>query len=280
MKQKVTSGFSVLVGLAIGIFIAYFGLKAIFTLGMKMMRRDASEHFALVEVRLQRMADGALELEKVIADLGWKGSKRTFLEVENLRSLLAGNEDLTKKAEWAVELEHQLLDAQDLWEKVGARTPKIARDYYYQEHVRWWTNESRWLAREEALAKQAFDHYNQLIRKRPFKWVARKYSLQKVAQGALEAAQNKPDKEEAVEAKATTFTAKPVVEPLPTLVFENKAEWPEEFYSEVQYRPMPSMLEVHEGEGEPQLERDQNKKAFEKIDLLKDKKIKILKDKK
>jgi hypothetical protein len=282
MRQKATTGFAVLVGLVLGVAIAYGGLRLVIRMSLKMMRQDAIESFEVLEVRLQRMADGALRLQKVMVDLGWKGRPAdSFPVVEHLRSLLAGNEEIDKKAEWAMDLEHHLLDAQVQWEKIGAQDPAIARDYYYEEHLRWWTNELRWLKREEDEAKQSFNHYNQVLRKWPFRQVARNEDAQKVARDAMVELQKKKDaaaeaqsQEEGLTPAAATAEpapaapVKPVVEALPELVFEDAQPWPEEYYAEVQYRPMPSMLEVQPEEEAPLLERDQNKPVFEKIKVL------------
>src|SRR5258708_29915247 len=118
MFQKLTTCVSVVLGLVIGLVISYFaffGPRAIFAQSLMLMHRDAITSFATLEIRLQNLADGALELRETLSSLGWKGDASPFVEVEKFRSDLAGTALLDEKAEAAEDLEKSLFAVVEAW---------------------------------------------------------------------------------------------------------------------------------------------------------------------
>lgn len=297
MSQKWSTGFSVILGLAIGLIVAYFGLTTIFARGLSLLHHQAEERLAVAEDQFSGMADECLELRKTLLAMGYTPPAAPFLKVEKSRSDLVGADEFNDKVKAAEALETGLMDVVGVWKKAGQSRKKIGSNFYFQEWGRQWNEQLKFLVKDEGEVIDAVHAYNHLLRRWPVSWIAKGYTLRRMAgvtglakagakleedgRAALEKNLKKgltfkvgrlwmgvkPDAKD--EGKGKKGKKKPVekeAEPafaeLAMPDFKAEAPLPEDFYPEIQYRDMPSMLAIELGEEAPVLERDQHAPAF------------------
>ncbi len=250
MLERLTNTLSVLIGLALGLVISFFGLKFVLREGLKMVRSDAVASFQVVETRLQGMADMSLELQKRLAGLGWDKGTPVFRQVERDRSLLAGHAGLEEDVDWAEGLEGGLLRVPGLWSQAGERSRRVAGDFWWQDFGRRWKGQQSYLVQEEASARAAFGRYNRMVKAWPASWAARDYGLGATVRWAGREARRGLEGAKGTLLRvlrrpvSPTASAQAPVPPamgkefseLPTLDFHAKGPWPEEFFPQVQYQ--------------------------------------------
>jgi hypothetical protein len=280
MFRKFTLGFNLVVGLALGLVISYFGLNFIFAKGLELLRRDAFEHFAIYEDQAIAMADDSLKLQPLLAGLGWRGSSPVFADIEKSRARMAGALDFTEIVRGGEDLEKALMDSARLWKEVGAKDKKISANFYWQEWGRQWNDQVRYLVKAEGEAGQGIDQYNRFLARWPVSLIAKGFTVkqalpkptpqvERIRKGfALSlgrfwfGVRPVPVKESAGGGSSPDShpkAAEPAVhyEALMVPQFVARAPLPEEDYDEVQYREdMPSMVPLSKGEEPPLLDRE------------------------
>jgi hypothetical protein len=138
MFQKFTLGFSLIVGLAAGLVISYFGLNTVLAKGLSLLHRDALQRLANFQDQAMAMSDDALQLRSLLESFRWKGDAEVFQKVTKARATLAGSVDFGEKVEAAQALEGALLDSAAAWKAAGEKNRDIAANYYWQEWGRRW----------------------------------------------------------------------------------------------------------------------------------------------
>ena len=292
MLRKIGLGVSILLGLALGLLLAYFSLRWTLNNGLKTALAEADQKVSLVGDRLQALADLSLQANKALARLGERGGQDVFEQAQVLRSRLLGAASPQERLGLALALEARLAKVEALLEKASAK-PAGRADYELSDIGRRWIGHERWLSKEEADAKAAVGTYNNLVAKWPTRWMAQGYTLSHIAwstskaikdQGLVktrtwghwaawkvEALWAKLRKKEAPAEPAPVPEAVPPADPqpvytsLPEPLFTESAPWPEEFSNELQYRAnAPNRADVAIGEEKAYLQRDEKMPDFKK----------------
>jgi hypothetical protein len=292
MLRKIGLGVSILLGLALGLLLAYFSLRWTLGNGLKTALAEADQKVSLVGDRLQALADLSLQANKALARLGERGGQDVFEQAQVLRSRLLGAASPQERLGLALALEARLAKVEALLEKASAK-PAGRADYELSDIGRRWIGHERWLSKEEADAKAAVGTYNNLVAKWPTRWMAQGYTLSHIAwstskaikdQGLVktrtwghwaawkvEALWAKLRKKEAPAEPAPVPEAVPPADPqpvytsLPEPLFTESAPWPEEFSNELQYRAnAPNRADVAIGEEKAYLQRDEKMPDFKK----------------
>jgi hypothetical protein len=278
MFERVKFFSSAVLGLLLGIVLAlplfWFAVK----MNIGSMYRNTQGSFEQVVRRQQAMADTALDLEKRLMKLGYKGKRAAFAHVEIERSKLAGDFELSDRIELTQDLEGALLEAEDAW-KLAPKA--LAKDPFVHQFGLTWMPMKRYLVSEEDDFGKRVADYNDVLKKWPVAMVIGHRSFAAMAgslvialrdqigawlrQGlswivwACKAAWAKVTGAELPEKPKALPMAPPspdaLFSPLPLPAYVAEAPKPEEDYEEIQYsHEMPSMADVPVGGESPVLE--------------------------
>jgi len=292
MLRKIGLGVSILLGLALGLVLAYFSLRWTLGNGLKTALSEADQKVSLVGDRLQAMADLSLAANKALARLGERGGQEAFEQAQVLRSRLLGAASPQERLGLALALEARLAKVEALLEKESAK-PAAKADFEFNDIGRRWIGHERWLSKEEADAKASVGTYNNLVAKWPTRWMAQGYTLGNIAWSTSKAIKDQglvktrtwgrwaafkakslwaklrkkeaPAEPEPVPQPVPPADPQPVYTSLPEALFTENAPWPEEFSSELQYRAnAPNHADVEMGEERAYLQRDEKIPDFKK----------------
>jgi hypothetical protein len=292
MLRKIGLGVSILLGLALGLVLAYFSLRWTLGNGLKTALAEADQKVSLVGDRLQALADLSLQANKALARLGERGGQEAFEQAQVLRSRLLGAASPQERLGLALALEARLAKVEGLLEKESAK-PAAKADFEFNDIGRRWIGHERWLSKEEADAKAAVGTYNNLVAKWPTRWMAQGYTLSHIAWSTSKAIKDQglvktrtwgrwaswkakalwaklrkkeaPAEPEPVPQAVPPADPQPLYTSLPEALFIENAPWPEEFSSELQYRAnAPNRADVQMDEERAYLQRDERIPDFKK----------------
>jgi hypothetical protein len=297
MASKWSTGFSVVVGVTLGLVVSYFGLNYVFAKGLTLLVNQASSRMAVLEDQMQGMADESLEMRHLLLNQGFKPSPGPFQAIEKSRAVMAGTLDLNEKISSAEDLEAGLLASLEEWKKAGKARKKIASNFYWQDWGRRWNGRVRYLVKDEEELIDAAAEYDHMLGRWPVSWIAKGYTLSRMAEDSglakagrqFEAGsrallekqlkkgltfqvgrvwlgvkpQDKSSRSEKAAKRGKGMDSGSAYLSLKLPEFKAKAPLPEDFYDEIQYRQMTSMVDVGLGEEKPVLDRDEKLPGFD-----------------
>ncbi len=289
MFDKLKTGSSAILGLAIGVLIAL----PVFWIGVKnwmgALEHGAEADYLPVERRQQVMADEALRFEKLLQKLGWKNLKdyrADFVKVERLRATLAGHADFLDKVEVSQDLERALMNVEKVAQRAAQEDAAIRKNPFVKEFFSNWSRLKRYLVDEQATFMHSVRHYNLKLGTWPISvvisyrssWALMKSMFQELfahigawlRQGwlwtkygvlwAVDKVTHKIHPARPAPLVVHHPAKDPLYHPIPQPFYLAEAPPPEENYREIQYdRDYPNMADIEPGEEAPVYENDYRK---------------------
>ncbi|HTB22279.1 MAG TPA: hypothetical protein VK914_06200 [bacterium] len=167
MLNSLKTSVSVLLGLVLGCLIvvptAWYGVR----IGADSLRQNVWNRLSAVQDRQQAMADQALKLQPMLQRYGVFDGKDVFKDVENERSLLAGDASLEGKLEHAQRLEEALLRSERVWVQSGKKKARLASEQPWNDYGRVWERQKRLLVVEESELVDAVDELDGITARWP-----------------------------------------------------------------------------------------------------------------
>lgn len=259
LKTSVTLLLGLVLGCLIALPLAWYGSR----LGADSLLTNVWNRLSEVQDRQQAMADQALKLQPMLQRFGVFSGSAVFKDIENERSLLAGDASLGGKLERVQRLEEALLRSELVWAQAGRSKARLAAWQPFQDYGLVWEQQKRQLVSEQARLSDAVDELNGLIVRWPVSlllahqtfagmtggmvtdaggealfavrvgldWVG--YSIRRLA--ALVGQQAPPPPPDWGAKRPVPVDEPGYVEPLPRLVFLADAPLPEGDYKEIQF---------------------------------------------
>jgi hypothetical protein len=275
MIERMRTGVSGLIGLAIGIALAL----PLFWVGVRRsvgaLRHQAYDAFGVVEGREQGMADECLKLEQRLAGLGFRDHKKDFARVELLRSRLAGENDFEEKLELSQHLERAMLNVETAYDQTKEASDLAASNPFVKQFGLDWLLNKRYLVDEERTFSIAVKHYNEVLERWPvpavighktFSGLLRAMTYEIFTRGFIWLGQGARwlaygirwlwatllgniAPEPPLPLEKAPLAEDALYQPLPQPLYIAEAPVPEEDYPEIQYdRDAPDMADVEVGQ--------------------------------
>jgi len=159
LKTSVTLLLGLLLGCLIALPLVWYGSR----LGADSLLTNVWNRLSAVQDRQQAMADQALKLQPMLQRFGVFAGSGVFKDIENERSLLAGDASLGGKLEHVQRLEEALLRSELVWAQAGRGDARLAAWPPFQDYGLVWEQQKRQLVSEEARLSDAVDELDGLI---------------------------------------------------------------------------------------------------------------------
>jgi hypothetical protein len=163
MLNALKTSVTLLLGLALGCLIAlplaWYGSR----LGADSLLTNVWNRLSEVQDRQQAMADQALKLQPLLQHFGVFAGSEVFKDVENERSLLAGDASLDGKLERVQRLEEALLRSELVWAQAGRGKARLRAWPPFQDYGLVWEQQKRLLVSEEAGLSDSVDELDGLL---------------------------------------------------------------------------------------------------------------------
>jgi len=130
------------------------------------LRHNVARWIAVVEDRQQSMADEALQLQPMLVRFKAAGDSEVFRDIQNERSLLAGDSSAVGKLDHLQRLEEALLRSEKVWALSGSNR-RLAAWEPWAEHGRLWEQQKRLLVREQSALVGSVDEFNGMLARWP-----------------------------------------------------------------------------------------------------------------